>query len=217
MRRSSCKFTFWLVTRTPALNAPRSPSGWYHQVVNLTDCISINHNWCNSVNLPMLYASMCEKVEEVEHALEDVRDMLRASNSEGEAWKREFSAVVQGLVQQDAGWKYVARLTILSPHPTNAHLLSWSVFWKMILHVLRCAATETHTPTRPLPDGVFSCAASHLRPSRQFTYDQVRSCYDDFVARERYECEGDIRKHVDEAVTILNLDHHFGGKHLDLQ
>lgn len=152
---------------------------------------------------------MCEKVEEVEHALEDVRDMLRASNSEGEAWKREFSAVVQGLVQQDAGWKCVTCLPVLSPHPTDARFLSWSIFWKMVLHVLRDATAETHTPTRSPPDGIFPCAASHFRPTRQFTYDQVRSCHDDFVARERYECEGDIRKHVDDVVTILNLGYRF--------
>ena len=73
---------------------------------NITACISINHNWCNSVNLSMLYASMCEKVVEVEHALEDVRDMLRSSHPDDEcAWRTEFCAVVQGLVQQDAGWK----------------------------------------------------------------------------------------------------------------
>ena len=22
------------------------PSGWYHQVTNLVDTVSINHNWC---------------------------------------------------------------------------------------------------------------------------------------------------------------------------
>lgn len=27
------------------------PSGWYHQVENLTDCISINHNWLNAHNV----------------------------------------------------------------------------------------------------------------------------------------------------------------------
>ena len=26
------------------------PSGWYHQVENLTDCISVNHNWLNAHN-----------------------------------------------------------------------------------------------------------------------------------------------------------------------
>ncbi|PSS06491.1 hypothetical protein PHLCEN_2v3720 [Hermanssonia centrifuga] len=77
-------------------------------VENLTACISINHNWCNSVNLPSLYLSMCDKVVEVEEALEDVREMLITSqdNKEEETeWKREFVKIVQDVVKQDAGWK----------------------------------------------------------------------------------------------------------------
>ena len=27
------------------------PSGWYHQVNNLDDCLSINHNWINAANI----------------------------------------------------------------------------------------------------------------------------------------------------------------------
>ena len=77
-------------------------------MVNLTDCISINHNWCNSVNLPMLYTSMCDKVIEVENALDDVRQLLQGSHANDErAWKAEFCVVVQQLVEQDAGWKCV--------------------------------------------------------------------------------------------------------------
>jgi hypothetical protein len=82
------------------------PSGWYHQVENLTDCISINHNWCNSVNLPMLYSSMCDKVVEVEDALDDVRELLKSSQSRSDKlWEAEFCTIVQELVRQDAGWK----------------------------------------------------------------------------------------------------------------
>ena len=74
--------------------------------MNLTDCISINHNWCNSVNIPMMYSSMCDKVVEVENALDDVRELLQTSHPDDErAWKSEFCAVVQELVKQDAGWK----------------------------------------------------------------------------------------------------------------
>lgn len=73
------------------------------QVENLTACISINHNWCNSNNLPSLYAAMCAKVDEVEIALEDVREMLMKSASE--SWEREWIDIVQDVVEKDAGWK----------------------------------------------------------------------------------------------------------------
>ena len=97
---------------------------------NLTACISINHNWCNSVNLPSLYDSMCAKVTEVEHALEDVKQLLSESatattettdSSAAElqkGWEHEWVAIVQDVVEKDAGWKYVR-----SSHP-NAKLIT---------------------------------------------------------------------------------------------
>lgn len=48
---------------------------------------------------------MCDEIEEVEKALDDVRDMLKASHSHEEDWRKEFTKVVQDVVQQDAGWK----------------------------------------------------------------------------------------------------------------
>lgn len=77
----------------------------YRKVENLTACISINHNWCNSVNLPQLYKSMCDEIVEVEKALYDVRDMLRELHGDDATWKKEFTKVVQDVVQKDAGWK----------------------------------------------------------------------------------------------------------------
>ena len=62
------------------------------------------------MNLPSLYASMCDKVVEVEEALDDVREMLidahrgKSDNWEAE-WRREFVKIMQDVVQQDAGWK----------------------------------------------------------------------------------------------------------------
>ncbi len=51
---------------------------------------------------------MCDKVVEVEEALEDVREMLITSQDNKEEktdWKREFVKIVQDVVKQDAGWK----------------------------------------------------------------------------------------------------------------
>ena len=111
---SPCPETLLRVWRDSADAGRRDgrPSGWYHQVENLTDCISINHNWCNAVNLPALYTSMCHEVVRVEAALEDVRDMLaeahKGKTGDGETeWRREFTKIVQDVTQKDAGWKCV--------------------------------------------------------------------------------------------------------------
>ncbi|KAH9943961.1 Clavaminate synthase-like protein [Amylocystis lapponica] len=134
------------------------PSGWYHQVENLTACISINHNWCNSSNLPSLYASMRAKVAEVEHALEDVKELL-SQNRDGD-WEREWAAIVQDVVEKDAGW-------------------NWLTFWRMILHALRVATADAPSSADPL----WQPAPAQLMPPLAFVKGRVRECYDDFVHR----------------------------------
>ncbi|RPD66157.1 Clavaminate synthase-like protein, partial [Lentinus tigrinus ALCF2SS1-6] len=150
------------------------PSGWYHQVENLTACISINHNWCNSVNLPSLYDSMCAKVTEVEHALEDVKQLLSQSASPAatdatssephKGWEDEWIAIVQDVVEKDAGW-------------------NWLTFWCMVRHALALAmdrfdlASETLWPHTP----------RELMPSLHFITERIRACCDDFVKRPQHE------------------------------
>ncbi|EMD32333.1 hypothetical protein CERSUDRAFT_118711 [Gelatoporia subvermispora B] len=145
------------------------PSGWYHQVENLTECISINHNWCNATNLPALYASMCAKVTEVERALEDVRELLSKHDStlpsEG-GWQREWVHVVQDLVEKDAGWH-------------------WATFWRMVLHALRCAVAPKQAPTSEL----WAPAPPELMPPVNFVKERIKQCLDDFVKRDQREVE----------------------------
>jgi hypothetical protein len=54
---------------------------------------------------------MCDKVIEVEDALEDVRELVKLRQNEAShddtAWRREFTTIVQDVVKQDAGWKFV--------------------------------------------------------------------------------------------------------------
>jgi hypothetical protein len=46
------------------------PSGWYHQVHNLCDTISINHNWCNTYNILGMW----------QHIQDQRRDVIKALN-----------------------------------------------------------------------------------------------------------------------------------------
>ncbi|KAI0780906.1 Clavaminate synthase-like protein [Trametes elegans] len=147
------------------------PSGWYHQVENLTACISINHNWCNAVNLPSLYESMCAKVVEVENALEDVRELLAQSSrggdsggSDSEAWKTEWVAIVQDVVEKDAGW-------------------NWLTFWRMVKHVLGPAAGSLH----PTNDILWPQTPPDLMPPTAFVKTRIKQCLGDFVKRSQNE------------------------------
>ncbi|KAI9064456.1 Clavaminate synthase-like protein [Trametes sanguinea] len=145
------------------------PSGWFHQVENLTDCISINHNWCNAVNLPSLYESMCAKVTEVEHALEDVREMLSqgsANTSNPDGWRGEWIAIVQDVVEKDAGWH-------------------WATFWRMVHHAL-CLTMGRHYPVKA---ELWPPTPHDLMPPLDFITKQIEACLEDFLQRPQREVD----------------------------
>ncbi|XP_031501361.1 uncharacterized protein LOC116265001 [Nymphaea colorata] len=51
------------------------PSGWYHQVHNLEDTISINHNWFNAHNLFWVWSLLVKDYNEAKEYIEDIRDI----------------------------------------------------------------------------------------------------------------------------------------------
>ena len=50
------------------------PSMWYHEVVNLEDAISINHNWFNGTNILVVLKVMLSSLSDVEKELADCRE-----------------------------------------------------------------------------------------------------------------------------------------------
>lgn len=138
------------------------PSGCFHEVHNLTDAISLNHNWCNSVNIPLMYESMKEGMEEVKKALSDVEEMLRDGGGGGEAgepWQREFWRLVQLVSRSDAGW-------------------DWRQFWKMVAEWL-----STHVGKEKERSERVTPAALH--PDLEtFVLPRVRALVEDFAGVE---------------------------------
>lgn len=51
------------------------PSGWYHQVYNLADTISVNHNWINGCNILKMWTSLEIHLEKIKKEIEDCKDM----------------------------------------------------------------------------------------------------------------------------------------------
>ncbi|XP_014259233.1 jmjC domain-containing protein 4 [Cimex lectularius] len=51
------------------------PSGWYHQVWNLDDTISINHNWVNACNIYGMWTSLNEMFSKAQAEIADCRNM----------------------------------------------------------------------------------------------------------------------------------------------
>lgn len=50
-------------------------SGWHHQVWNLEDTISINHNWFNGCNIHCILNAMISKFNAVLREIDDCKDM----------------------------------------------------------------------------------------------------------------------------------------------
>lgn len=47
------------------------PSGWFHQVENLTDTLSINHNWCNGTNILIIWENLMLELAKVKAEMSD--------------------------------------------------------------------------------------------------------------------------------------------------
>uniref|UniRef100_W8BXH8 Jumonji domain-containing protein 4 n=1 Tax=Ceratitis capitata TaxID=7213 RepID=W8BXH8_CERCA len=55
------------------------PSGWYHQVYNITDTISVNHNWFNAVNIKYIWYNIAGNLRKV---IKEINDFREESNFE---------------------------------------------------------------------------------------------------------------------------------------
>nr|XP_039264175.1 2-oxoglutarate and iron-dependent oxygenase JMJD4-like [Styela clava] len=56
------------------------PSGWYHQVHNLDDTISINHNWLNASNIDIVCNFLCSEFELVKKEIIDCKELMTEKN-----------------------------------------------------------------------------------------------------------------------------------------
>ncbi|XP_045140574.1 2-oxoglutarate and iron-dependent oxygenase JMJD4 isoform X2 [Echinops telfairi] len=52
------------------------PSGWHHQVHNLEDTISINHNWVNGCNLAPMWHFLQQELHAVQQEIREWRDAM---------------------------------------------------------------------------------------------------------------------------------------------
>ncbi|XP_053692301.1 2-oxoglutarate and iron-dependent oxygenase JMJD4 homolog [Sabethes cyaneus] len=51
------------------------PSGWYHQVHNVQNAISVNHNWFNGCNIDYIWSTLYDATEKVQNEIDDCKDM----------------------------------------------------------------------------------------------------------------------------------------------
>ncbi|CAG9853749.1 unnamed protein product [Phyllotreta striolata] len=51
------------------------PAGWHHEVYNLGDTISINHNWINGCNIHSMYRALLSNLRDIKIEIQDCKDM----------------------------------------------------------------------------------------------------------------------------------------------
>ena len=80
------------------------PSGWFHQVLNVEDTISLNHNWCNIYCAPLMWTYLKKEYTLVEKEISDCRDVMTA---------KEWSDQCQLLLKCNLGIDYTDFLWML--------------------------------------------------------------------------------------------------------
>ncbi|KAK1302692.1 F-box protein [Acorus calamus] len=70
-----CVQTIWLECTQERNEIIFVPSGWYHQVLNMEDTISINHNWFNGYNLSWVWNLLVKDYNEARGYIDDIRDI----------------------------------------------------------------------------------------------------------------------------------------------
>ncbi|KAI6650209.1 JmjC domain-containing protein 4-like [Oopsacas minuta] len=70
------------------------PSGWHHQVHNLDDVISVNHNWINACNVHEMWDNLSSELDRVKESISDCIEM--------EGWHAQCQLILLSL----AGMNY---------------------------------------------------------------------------------------------------------------
>ena len=85
------------------------PSGWYHQVTNVTDTLSINHNWFNGTNIDYIWIKLERELKRVQA---EMADCFEQNNHE---WKD----MCQNLLLASHGMNYSTFVDLLGVVSAN--------------------------------------------------------------------------------------------------
>ncbi|CED85027.1 Uncharacterized conserved protein, contains JmjC domain [Phaffia rhodozyma] len=142
------KFTMWDQAEQAGLTVIQEegetifvPSGWYHQVENLStgegtgsQILSINHNWGNATNVRQMYDCLCSDLDACAESIADVKDILQLKatrDGQDEAsWMADWVNEIQELCERDAGW-------------------AWRDFWNMVHWGVQDACSVPDRANRP--------------------------------------------------------------------
>merc|ERR1711937_661102 len=76
-------------------NAIFVPSNWWHQVKNIDDTVSCNHNWINACNLDYVTGHLVDQLAEIEESISALRSEME-----------DFDDHCQLMLRSLAGWNF---------------------------------------------------------------------------------------------------------------
>eukprot|EP00041_Stephanoeca_diplocostata_P001474 m.20162 g.20162 ORF g.20162 m.20162 type:complete len:530 (-) comp12046_c0_seq1:267-1856(-) len=74
------------------------PSGWYHQVENLDECLSVNANWVNAFNIDWMLRTVCDDLRLAQMEIADAKD----------AFPGDWHHQCQRMVRANCGFDFAA-------------------------------------------------------------------------------------------------------------
>uniref|UniRef100_A0AC34FDT9 JmjC domain-containing protein n=1 Tax=Panagrolaimus sp. ES5 TaxID=591445 RepID=A0AC34FDT9_9BILA len=125
------------------------PPGYYHQVLNMTECLSINHNTINAFNITTVYEELNERLEAVLKELDDQRELRSQEdfaetvelvlNSDYRITKQTMLQLAQ-FIQTDRSQKLANNPIIDCDPPTDIEATNFWTFGDMrvVESVLNC-------------------------------------------------------------------------------
>ncbi|XP_029381531.1 2-oxoglutarate and iron-dependent oxygenase JMJD4 [Echeneis naucrates] len=72
------------------------PSGWHHQVYNLEDTISINHNWLNGCNIDIMWQFLQNELSSVQKEIDEWRNTM-------DSWHQHCQVIMKACSGIDYG------------------------------------------------------------------------------------------------------------------
>eukprot|EP00794_Sanderia_malayensis_P017460 gene17460-19207_t len=130
------------------------PSGWFHQVHNLEDTISINHNWTNAYGLDFMFQHLRAELLLVENEISEHRETM-------EGWKQHCQLILKSCAGMDYEEFYNMITALTKPRIKS---LKQAMRWK-----------ETKKDSESLQDllDAFKQLDVTCVPREQFIYSRV--------------------------------------------
>ncbi|XP_067110024.1 2-oxoglutarate and iron-dependent oxygenase JMJD4 isoform X2 [Osmerus mordax] len=110
------------------------PSGWHHQVYNLEDTISMNHNWLNGCNVDIMWQFLQNELSAVQREIEEWRNTMDSWHQHCQVIadnRLSFLTSCSGHSSNNYPRHLSETLTTLGPHHAAFDL-------QRVAHILEC-------------------------------------------------------------------------------